>query len=118
MNVELRADASVYSNNGRSNCGHRRTWEDFANAPGSTLAENCIILGPGQPNLTSMNISVPATSIESLDFPGQRILRNSCFSRSSVICGDDLEAMIEDANTTVLQTQNDYRFSFELIFKN
>ena len=60
----------------------------------------CRTLGPGEPKFASMNITAPATSTESLDFSRQGILRNSCFSRSSGVCEEELEKMIEEANAT------------------
>jgi hypothetical protein len=47
-----------------------------------------------------MHLSLTATSTESLDFSRQAVLRNSCFSRSSGICEDELQAMMEEAMTT------------------
>ncbi len=93
-------ESSVHGNTGRSNCGHQRTREDFANAEGADLHEKCRNLGPGAPNYTSMHITGPATSTESLDFSRQAILRNSCYSRSSGVCFGDLEMMIEEALAT------------------
>ena len=93
-------ESGIHAGTGRSNCGHGRTREDFANAPGTDLHEKCANLGPGQPNFASMHITAPATSTESLDFSRQAILRNSCYSRSSGICYGDLEMMIEEANAT------------------
>ena len=47
-----------------------------------------------------MQLTESATSTESLDFSRQGILRNSCFSRSSGVCEEALENMIEIANAT------------------
>ncbi len=93
-------ESSIHAGTGRSNCGHGRTRDDFANAEGADLHEKCRNLGPGKPNFSSMHITAPATSTESLDFSRQAILRNSCYSRSSGICYHDLEEMIEEANAT------------------
>ncbi len=96
----LVVESSIHAGTGRSNCGHGRTREDFANAAGADLHEKCRNLGPGEPNFASMHITAPATSTESLDFSRQAILRNSCYSRSSGVCFEDLEMMIEEANAT------------------
>ncbi len=93
-------ESSIHAGTGRSNCGHGRTREDFENAAGADLREKCATLGPGMPNYSSMHLTAPATSTESLDFSRQAILRNSCFSRSSGVCYDDFEKMIEEANAT------------------
>ncbi len=93
-------ESSIHAGTGRSNCGHGRTREDFDKAEGADLHEKCRNLGPGMPNFASMHITAPATSTESLDFSRQAILRNSCYSRSSGVCYDDLEMMIEEANAT------------------
>jgi ABC-type transport system substrate-binding protein len=101
INAELQIlESSVWNNNARSNCGHQRTREEILAAPGADLREKCQSLGPGAPNFSSMNLSLSATSTESLDYSRQTILRNSCFSRSSGVCFDDLEKMIEEANAT------------------
>ena len=101
VNAELLVvESSIHAGTGRSNCGHGRTREDFANAVGADLHEKCRNLGPGKPNFSSMHITAPATSTESLDFSRQAILRNSCFSRSSGVCYQDFEEMIEEANAT------------------
>ena len=101
INAELLVvESSIHAGTGRSNCGHGRTREDFANAPGANLHEKCVNLGPGEPNYSSMHLTAPATSTESLDFSRQGILRNSCFSRSSGVCYEDFEMMIEEANAT------------------
>ncbi|MFQ6030561.1 MAG: ABC transporter substrate-binding protein, partial [Dehalococcoidia bacterium] len=101
INAELHVvESSIHGATGRSNCGHGRTREEFAAAPGDTLTEKCRALGPGKPNFASMHMTGPATSTESLDFSRQGILRNSCFSRSSGVCEDELQAMIEEANAT------------------
>ena len=101
INAELLVvESSIHAGTGRSNCGHGRTREDFDNAPGADLHEKCANLGPGEPNYASMHITAPATSTESLDFSRQGILRNSCFSRSSGVCYQSLEEMIEEANAT------------------
>ena len=101
FNVELNvAESSVYGANGRSNCGHKRTQEDFANAPGEDLEEKCRSLGPGPPNFKSMQISAGPTSTESLDYSRQAVLRNSCFSRSSGVCEQALQDLMEIANAT------------------
>ena len=101
INAELLVvESSIHAGTGRSNCGHGRTREDFDNAPGADLHEKCANLGPGQPNFASMHITAPATSTESLDFSRQGILRNSCYSRSSGVCYQYLEEMIEEANAT------------------
>ena len=52
------------------------------------------------PDFVSMNITAPATSTESLDFSRQAVLRNSCFSRSSGICRQDFEDLMEVAIAT------------------
>ena len=96
----LVVESSIHAGTGRSNCGHGRTREDFDNAPGADLHEKCANLGPGMPNYSSMHITAPATSTESLDFSRQAILRNSCFSRSSGVCFGDFEELIEEANAT------------------
>ena len=57
-------------------------------------------MGPGEPNFSSMHLTGPATSTESLDYSRQAILRNSCYSRSSGVCFEDLEEMIAQANAT------------------
>jgi peptide/nickel transport system substrate-binding protein len=93
-------ESSVWNKNARSNCGHQRTREEILAATGADLHEKCRNLGPGAPNFSSMNLSLSATSTESLDFSRQAILRNSCFSRSSGVCFSDLEKMIEEANAT------------------
>ena len=101
VNAELHVvESSVHGNTGRSNCGHQRTREDLENAPGADLHEKCRNLGPGAPNFSSMHITAPATSTESLDFSRHAILRNSCYSRSSGVCFGDFEMMIEEANAT------------------
>ena len=101
INANLQVvESSIHAGTGRSNCGHGRTREDFENAAGADLHEKCRNLGPGQPNFASMHITAPATSTESLDFSRQAILRNSCYSRSSGVCYDDLEQMISEANAT------------------
>ena len=101
INAELLVvESSIHAGTGRSNCGHGRTREDFANAAGSDLHQKCITLGPGQPNFSSMHLTAPATSTESLDFSRQAILRNSCFSRSSGVCYQDFEDMLEVAIAT------------------
>ena len=101
INAELLVvESSIHAGTGRSNCGHGRTREDFANAAGADLHEKCRNLGPGEPNFASMHITAPATSTESLDFSRQAILRNSCYSRSSGVCFEDLENMIVEANAT------------------
>jgi ABC-type transport system substrate-binding protein len=101
INAELNVvESSVYGAAGRSNCGHQRTREEFDSAEGADLHEKCRTLGPGAPNFSSMHITGPATSTESLDFSRQAILRNSCYSRSSGVCFGDLEMMIEEANAT------------------
>ena len=93
-------ESSIHAGTGRSNCGHGRTREDFENAVGADLHEKCRSLGPGQPNFSSMHITAPATSTESLDFSRQAVLRNSCYSRSSGICYQDFEDKLEIANAT------------------
>ena len=93
-------ESSIHAGTGRSNCGHGRTREEFEQAAGTDLHEKCLALGPGKPNFSSMHITAPATSTESLDFSRQAILRNSCYSRSSGVCYGDLEMMIEEANAT------------------
>ena len=93
-------ESAVRSGLSRQNCGHQRTRQDFADAPGDTLEEKCRALGPGGPGFASMQITESATSTESLDFSRQGILRNSCFSRSSGVCEEELENMIEIANAT------------------
>ncbi len=101
INAELNVvESSVYSAAGRSNCGHQRTREEFDNAPGADLRAKCAALGPGPPNHTSMQISGGPTSTESLDYSRQAVLRNSCFSRSSGVCYQDFEDLMEEANAT------------------
>ena len=101
INAELNVvESSVYGAAGRSNCGHQRTREDFANTPGDTLEEKCRNLGPGPPNFASMQVSGGPTSTESLDYSRQAVLRNSCYSRSSGVCEQALQEMIEEANAT------------------
>lgn len=101
LNVDMQVvESSVHAGRGRSNCGHGRTREDFANAAGADLHEKCRNLGPGMPDFVSMNITAPATSTESLDFSRQAVLRNSCFSRSSGICRQDFEDLMEVAIAT------------------
>jgi ABC-type transport system substrate-binding protein len=101
INAKLQVvESSVHAGIGRSNCGHGRTREEFDAAAGNDLREKCITLGPGKPTFASMQMSAPATSTESLDFSRQGILRNSCFSRSSGVCEQELEDMIEEANAT------------------
>jgi len=101
ITAELKiVESSIHGQIGRSNCGHKRTREEFAAAPGATLEEKCASLGPGEPTFNSMHLTAPATSTESLDFSRQGILRNSCFSRSSGVCEEELEKMIEIANAT------------------
>jgi len=93
-------DSAVRANISRSNCGHKRTREEFAAAAGDDLHEKCASLGPGAPIFSSMNLTESATSTESLDFSRQGILRNSCYSRSSGVCFSDHEEMINTANAT------------------
>ena len=101
INAELLVvESSIHAGTGRSNCGHGRTREDFDNAPGANLHEKCLALGPGMPNYSSMHITAPATSTESLDFSRQSVLRNSCYSRSSGVCYQDFEELLEVANAT------------------
>ena len=101
VNAELLVvESSIHAGTGRSNCGHGRTREDFDNAPGANLHEKCLALGPGMPNFSSMHITAPATSTESLDFSRQSVLRNSCYSRSSGVCYQDFEELLEVANAT------------------
>ena len=101
INAELLVvESSIHAGTGRSNCGHGRTREDFANAAGADLHQKCVSLGPGQPNFASMHITAPATSTESLDFSRQAVLRNSCFSRSSGVCFQYFEDKLEIANAT------------------
>ena len=69
-------------------------------AAGELLEDKCRTLGPGTPNFASMNLTAPATSTESLDYSRQGILRNSCFSRSSGVCEQELQEMIKLANET------------------
>ncbi len=47
-----------------------------------------------------MQINGGPTSAESLDYSLQAVLRNSCFSRSSGVCYQDFEDMMEEANAT------------------
>ena len=101
FNVELNvAESSVYGANGRSNCGHKRTLAEFEAAPGKDLEEKCRSLGPGPPNFKSMQISAGPTSTESLDYSRQAVLRNSCFSRSSGVCEQALQDLMDIANAT------------------
>ena len=93
-------ESSIHAGTGRSNCGHGRTREDFVNAPGADLHEKCANLGPGEPNFSSMHITAPATSTESLDYSRQAILRNSCYSRSSGVCFQYFEDLLEVAIAT------------------
>lgn len=110
INAELLVvESSIHAGTGRSNCGHGRTREDFATAAGADLHEKCRNLGPGEPNFASMHLTAPATSTESLDFSRQAILRNSCYSRSSGVCFEDLEMMISDANQTPTGPQRTQR---------
>ena len=114
INAELNVvESSVYSSGARSNCGHQRTRAEFEAAAGGDLHEKCATLGPGPPNHASMQISAGPTSTESLDFSRQAILRNSCFSRSSGVCYQDLEEAIEKANAT--PTGEDRRIQMEAI---
>ena len=96
----LVVESSIHAGTGRSNCGHGRTREDFENAVGADLHQKCLDLGPGMPNFSSMHITAPATSTESLDFSRQAILRNSCFSRSSGVCFQDFEDALVEAIAT------------------
>ena len=101
INANLQVvESSIHAGTGRSNCGHGRTREDFANAVGADLHQKCLALGPGMPNFASMHITAPATSTESLDFSRQAILRNSCYSRSSGVCYQDFEDALEVAIAT------------------
>ena len=101
INAELNiVESGVHSNIGRSNCGHKVSRADFMAAAGALLEDKCRTLGPGTPNFASMNLSAPATSTESLDYSRQGILRNSCFSRSSGVCEQELQEMIKLANET------------------
>jgi len=101
VNAELLVvESSIHAGTGRSNCGHGRTREDFAHAPGADLHEKCLALGPGEPNFASMHLTAPATSTESLDFSRQAVLRNSCYSRSSGVCFQYFEDKLEIANAT------------------
>lgn len=101
INAELQVlESAVWNRNARSNCGHQRTRDEIGAAAGANLLEKCRTLGPGAPNFQSMNLSLSATSTESLDFSRQTILRNSCFSRSSGVCEEELEKQIEIANAT------------------
>ena len=114
VNANLQVvESSIHGATGRSNCGHGRTREDFANAEGANLHEKCRNLGPGEPNFSSMHLTGPATSTESLDYSRQAILRNSCYSRSSRVCFEDLEEMIAQANAT--PTGDDRRQRMEAI---
>ena len=101
INAELHVlESSIWNNNARSNCGHMRTQEEVRNAAGADLHQKCLTLGPGAPNYASMNLSLSSTSTESLDYSRQAVLRNSCFSRSSGVCFEDLQAAMELANAT------------------
>ena len=114
INAELNVvESSVYASAGRSNCGHQRTRAEFEAATGGDLHEKCVTLGPGPPNHASMQISGGPTSTESLDYSRQAVLRNSCFSRSSGVCYQDLEEAIEAANAT--PTGEDRRIQMEAI---
>ena len=93
-------ESSVYSQVHRSTCGHQRTREDIANAAGADLHEKCATLGPGPPRHKSLSIAAGPTSTESLDYSRQAVLRNSCYSRSSGVCYQDLQDMMEIANAT------------------
>ena len=93
-------ESSVYSNIHRSTCGHQRTREEIANAAGADLHEKCVTLGPGPPRHASLSIAAGPTSTESLDYSRQAVLRNSCYSRSSGVCYQDLQDMIEEASAT------------------
>ena len=93
-------ESAVRSGISRQNCGHKRTRSDFEAAAGALLEDKCRTLGPGEPGFASMQMTESATSTESLDFSRQGILRNSCFSRSSGVCEEELEKMIEIANAT------------------
>ncbi|MFQ6030198.1 MAG: ABC transporter substrate-binding protein, partial [Dehalococcoidia bacterium] len=98
INAELHVvESSVHTNVGRSNCGHGRTKTDFREAAGDGLREKCRNLGPGKPTFSSMHLTAPATSTESLDLASrQGRLRLSCYGRSSGVCYDELQQMIED----------------------
>ena len=93
-------ESSVYSNIHRSTCGHQRTREEIANAAGADLHAKCVTLGPGPPRHASLSIAAGPTSTESLDYSRQAVLRNSCYSRSSGVCYQDLQDMIEEAGAT------------------
>jgi ABC-type transport system substrate-binding protein len=110
INAELQImESSVWNNNARSNCGHMRTREEILAAAGNDLRQKCQSLGPGAPNFSSMNLSLSATSTESLDFSRQAILRLSCFSRSSGVCFEDLEKVTEEALATPTGPQREQR---------
>ncbi len=98
-NLEV-VESSVRSAKQRSNCGHQRTREDFENAAGNDLHEKCKNLGPGPPEFASQHIVESATSTESLDYSRQALLRNSCYSRSSGVCYQDLQEAIQEAIET------------------
>ncbi|MCY4365791.1 MAG: ABC transporter substrate-binding protein [Chloroflexi bacterium] len=93
-------ESSVYSQIHRSTCGHQRTREEIANAAGADLHAKCVTLGPGPPRHASLSVAAGPTSTESLDYSRQAVLRNSCYSRSSGVCYQDLQDMIEEAGAT------------------
>ncbi len=93
-------ESSVYSQIHRSTCGHQRTREEIANAAGADLHEKCATLGPGPPRHKSLSIAAGPTSTESLDYSRQAVLRNSCYSRSSGVCYQDFQDLMEEANAT------------------
>lgn len=93
-------ESSIRSNMSRSNCGHQHTRDEFMAAPENDLHEKCLSLGPGAPTFSSMQILESATSNESLDFQRHALQRLSCFSRSSGVCYQDLEEMIDEAIVT------------------
>jgi ABC-type transport system substrate-binding protein len=93
-------ESSVYSQIHRSTCGHQRTREEIANAAGADLHAKCATLGPGPPRHKSLSIAAGPTSTESLDYSRQAVLRNSCYSRSSGVCYQDFQDMMEEANAT------------------
>jgi ABC-type transport system substrate-binding protein len=100
INAELQVvESSVRSNISYSNCGNQDR-QVILDAPGASLHEKCRGLGPPGPTFASMHLTESGTSTESLDFSRQAALRNSCFSRSSGICEDELEAMMDEALAT------------------
>jgi ABC-type transport system substrate-binding protein len=109
INAELQVvESSVRSNISYSNCGNQDR-QVIMNTPGASLLEKCRGLGPPGPTFASMHLTAAGTSTESLDFSHQAVLHNSCFSRSSGICEDELEALMEEAMTTPTGPEREQR---------